>query len=613
MARLRMRFVMVGILLAGLAVVTAGWYWNHVRETGNAEEVPHAASRELPRPAPSEFVGSDACADCHDEIHSHYSRHPMALTFTALPDETEKDKPDTASFDPGGHCRYRVERTAEGWNHTEEVHAPDGSLLAQQTVAIEYAIGSGTRGRSYVLRRGDRLSQSPISWFTSTRKFDLSPGYEPDPSLRFRRTIGDGCLSCHAGRASDLPGTDQRFGTPIVLEAAIGCERCHGPGRKHVEAREVADPPANAPDPTIVNPKRLSIEQQEALCYQCHLASSLRIARYGCNDWSFQPGQRLEEVFTTFLDLEKTLSKPRKVVSHVSQMLASRCYVESGKKLQCGTCHDAHAMPDEKTKGAWYRSRCLTCHTTQSCSIEEPVRRTRVANDDCTACHMAKLTEQDVAHVAQTDHRILRAADQEIAIPPWRTDYGLTFFNDCDKGLPDWELQRALGLALAAKQRREFDPEMARTAAELLRKVLPYVPDDSSLLGALSDVETRLKQTEAALTHARRGLELSPDNEYLLGSMVSALFSVGMYHQAIPYCDHLIELDPANASVHLTKAMLLKGLDRVEEGLRAGERAVEVNPRYLEARQWLAQAYTQAGRPSDAARHIEFLRRYMGR
>ncbi len=593
---------------AGVAV-----YW-YAPQGGKVEaEVKPAASRERPRPPASEFVGSARCADCHDEIHAHYSKHPMAHTLAALPDPREADKPDRASFDPGGRCVYEVVRTASGWDHTEIIRGTDGAELARRTLPVHYAIGSGIRGRSYLIELGDRLLQSPISWFTSIQKFALSPGYEPDGPLGFRRNVVDGCLACHSGRAADLPGTDQRYGKPIVLEASIGCERCHGPGRQHVAAREQSDPEPGKPDPTIINPKHLSNAQQEAICYQCHLSSGLRIARYGCNEWSFQPGQKLEDVLTIFIQVEEGISKPSKVVSHVSQMLASRCYIESGKKLQCTTCHDAHAVPEASEKAAWYRSKCLTCHTSDACSVEEPVRRTEHPDDNCTACHMPKLTEQDVAHVAQTDHRIIRRKGQQVAVPPWRTEYGFTFFNNAQEGLPEWEIDRALGLALASKMRREFDPDKAQQAKKHLQRALPHVPDDYRVLGELAELDVRLGDTETAFDLLQRGLKRYPENEYLVSSMVTALYRVGMYFQALPYCDRLAKLDPTNDTIYLTKAMLLHGLDRTKEALALGEHTIKLNPRNLQARQWLVKTYLEAGRPADAQRHIEFLRRFAGR
>ena len=537
----------------------------------------------------------------------------MAQTLAALPDPREADKPDHASFDPGGRCVYEVARTESGWEHTEIVRAADGRELARRTFPIRYAIGSGIRGRSYLIQRNDRLFQSPISWFTSIGEFALSPGYHPDGPLGFRRTVDDGCLSCHSGRAADRRGTDQRFGKPIVLEAAIGCERCHGPGRRHVVAREASDPEPGKPDPTIVNPKYLTRSQQEAICYQCHLSSGLRIARYGCNEWSFQPGQELEDVLTVFIEVEEGISKPSKVVSHVSQMLASRCYIESGEKLQCATCHDAHAVPQASEKARWYRSRCLTCHTADACSVEEPVRRTTHPDDNCTACHMPKLTEQDVAHVAQTDHRIVRRKGQNVEVPPWRTEFGLTFFNHADQRLPQWELDRALGVALSLKMHRESRFDHLREAEVLLERALPHVPDDHYVLEELARVKARLGDPHGALELLRRGLKRYPDNEYLISSMIMTLHDVGMFFEALPYCEQLKQLDPTNDAIRLSQAMLLHGLNRIDDALPLAEEAVKLNPRNLQARQWLVRTYLEAGRPADAQRHIEFLRGFLGR
>ena len=57
-------------------------------------------------------------------------------------------------------------------------------------------------------------------------------------------------VACHAGRMNPIPQERNRFDEKKPFhELAIGCERCHGPGKKHIHfheeniaARDTVDP-----------------------------------------------------------------------------------------------------------------------------------------------------------------------------------------------------------------------------------------------------------------------------------------------------------------------------------------------------------------------------------
>ena len=123
----------------------------------------------------------------------------------------------------------------------EEIDAA-GKLVYEQSVEVQYAVGSGTNARTYLIDRGGIMFESPITWYAEKRIWDLSPGYHENPSQRFNRRIPDGCIQCHAGHAAPTgDGTSNRFEEQPFLELGIGCERCHGPGKRHVEKLEADD------------------------------------------------------------------------------------------------------------------------------------------------------------------------------------------------------------------------------------------------------------------------------------------------------------------------------------------------------------------------------------
>src|SRR5262249_5754406 len=156
-----------------------------------------------------------------------------------------------------------------------------------------YTMGSGARGRSYLVHRDGFLFQSPISWYSQQERWDLSPGYTGDPL--FDRPLSTPCLFCHCNDARPVAGTNNRYEQPLFRFHAIGCERCHGPGEQHVQSSDRLD---------IVNPARLDPALREAVCEQCHLQGEAKVMRRGRETpFDYRPGLPLDEVWSVFLRL----------------------------------------------------------------------------------------------------------------------------------------------------------------------------------------------------------------------------------------------------------------------------------------------------------------------
>src|SRR5205823_5461429 len=149
---------------------------------------------------------------------------------------------------------------------------PDGRPLLDFRIEAHYAIGAGGRGRSYLTDRDGYLFQTAISWYAEKGIWDRSPGF--DAELLPGRPVREACLFCHANHAVPRDGAENHYDQPFAAGHAIGCERCHGPGEKHVLAGGAL---VNGIDPTIVNPRKLSHALREAVCQQCHLEGEGRV------------------------------------------------------------------------------------------------------------------------------------------------------------------------------------------------------------------------------------------------------------------------------------------------------------------------------------------------
>ena len=120
----------------------------------------------------------------------------------------EKFDTDRLRFTDGQRT-YQIERRDGELIHHEVMFDDDGGVLYDQAESVQYVIGSGVKGHSFLMKRGELLFESPITWYSQTDTWGLSPGYPPEEHYRFQRRVGDTCLSCHSGRPAAIDGHDR--------------------------------------------------------------------------------------------------------------------------------------------------------------------------------------------------------------------------------------------------------------------------------------------------------------------------------------------------------------------------------------------------------------------
>ncbi len=235
------------------------------------------------------YVGDAACARCHREIAEAYSSHPMGRSLAPIGGAAEGARIGADAglpFESKG-VQYNVERREGRVFHKATWRGTDGGVLGEIEAEVRYALGSGTRGITFLIERDGSLFQSPIAWFAHQGRWDISPGYrEFTTHPNFERPIQPGCLFCHANQFRPVQGTLNRYEVPIFQGHAIGCERCHGPGALHVNRNE----PSDQTDLTIVNPANLTPTLRDSVCQQCHLQGTFRFTRAGREAARLPPG-----------------------------------------------------------------------------------------------------------------------------------------------------------------------------------------------------------------------------------------------------------------------------------------------------------------------------------
>jgi tetratricopeptide (TPR) repeat protein len=162
------------------------------------------------------------------------------------------------------------------------------------------------------------------------------------------------------------------------------------------------------------------------------------------------------------------------------------------------SCHDPHYSPPAEERTAFYRSKCLACHTGARYAASH-----FNGNPDCTSCHMPKGKVDKVPHIAWTDHRIRQNPGPIEAPEPLRADRQLIPFfrenaNQRDLALAYYDL--VLGGNVLETDR----------AWTLLSAVEKSNPHDLPVLTALGYLAQTRGTNSLAMDLYREALKIDP-------------------------------------------------------------------------------------------------------
>jgi len=369
------------------------------------------------------YVSSQACVACHPEMHAswHASYH-RTMTQVATPKTVHGDFANT-ELELDGH-RYRLQqRGDEFW--VEDTHA--GYTTNNR---VELVTGSH---HMQVFWYGTGLSrtlgQFPFFYLLQEQQWvPRDAAFVAPPSEHQTGTDGRWhkvCIRCHTTqgrpRKKGLLAADSR-----VAEFGIACEACHGPAEEHIRLnrnplRRYALHWTDQPDPSIVNPARLSSHLSTQVCGHCHSYSLLENAqarrRYNSEGFQFRPGDELEEsgrILVRF-DPEEDLKGPPDIrrtfwddgmvrVSgrEYNGLLETPCFQRGD--LSCLSCHTLHKSPDDpRSLRSWANDQlsagmegngaCLQCH--EAARFDTPAHSHHSpgsSGSQCYNCHMPHTT-----------------------------------------------------------------------------------------------------------------------------------------------------------------------------------------------------------------------------
>ena len=323
----------------------------------------------------------------------------------------------------------------------------------------------------------------------------------------------------------------------------------------------------------------------------------------GRHDEDYRPGLPFQH-FWTVLERPSDLGENR-FVGQFEQMHQSRCFKASQGRLGCISCHDPHRLPAPEENSAYFRDRCLECHSDRGCSLPATVRTEQGQADDCVACHMPRLANSDIIHVAETNHRIPRRADETkpTVTPNGDSDGNLrpwvNFHRDLMNERELYEAERDVGVAVCLD-----GPMGAAAALPALEDALAVWPEDVPGWEAKGYALGLLHRDQDGLAAFREALALEPNRESALTGAAYSAAHAGRTDDAITYWQRAVALSPWRAEYRAELASAYFQGRNWHAAMAACREALRTNPANLGVRKLLVRSLLRLG--DQPAARIEF-------
>lgn len=553
----------------------------------------------------SGYADDAVCGSCHADRAKTYQGVGMSHAF---------DRPRASNLiedfhaPPYFHERSRqyfeMRRRGEQLVFRRWQLAADGAPIHVFEQVVDWILGSGNHARTYLYRTpGGELYQLPISWYSQTRQWRMAPGYDRADHDGVTRRVRNECMFCHnaypAMSAEPLSyWRAQNF--PPQLPEGLGCQRCHGPGAKHVQTKSRAD---------IVNPARLSTKLRNDICYECHMQPTVilpALRRFGRDIYSFRPGEPLDQ-YSVRVDIDEA-EMPRgerfEINHHPYRLEQSRCFKESEGRLSCLTCHDPHV---KITDAAHFRKACLSCHA-----------QAHRASEDCTSCHMPKRRTQDVVHVVMTDHFIRRMpGGAELLAKRDEREPNIDRVETNDELYSTVALVRATGGASAASVKKleelmsarkpeELEPWLDLASAQLRQRRWAELEKTTSVILAREPKQELALEWRALATAALTGNTKDAIRVLKTLQRPEAAFNAGVLlgrtPEAIEQFERVLAQRPNLAAAWTRLGEAKRECGDTSGAIDAFRRALEIEPANARAQQGIVDALRAMGDVEEAER-----------
>jgi len=365
-----------------------------------------------------EFVGSQVCANCHQQEFDewkqshHFQSMREAGRETVLADFNELEK-----VEHGVNYRFYTDQEGENLSYWVMVQEPDEQ---EQHFQISYTFGYQPLQQYMVELADGHVQVLNMAWDSRPQAdggqnwFHLRPDEEmtTDNIFHWRRHYQNWngrCADCHStGLEKNYDVASHSFNTQWA-EINVACEACHGQGSQHVElVQQDAINPDNLGFVTTEHPSfnwQFSEGQEIAspvvgestqsneidMCGRCHSLRSNLVEHASGSSYHDEYRLQVVDEVNYFADgqiLEETFV--------LGSFLQSKMHANG---VTCADCHNPHTG-NVLVEG---NGLCLQCHAATSYDTVAHHEHTMGTDGaQCISCHMPDRTYMQVD--ARRDH-----------------------------------------------------------------------------------------------------------------------------------------------------------------------------------------------------------------
>ena len=601
-----------------------------------AFEIPHAVNPG--------YVGYQQCTECHAarvkecEPTSHFQtcRVPTAERIPAA--FTSGNPAERMLKLPNSDVVFEMyERSGKYFQKASRVGETVGT---ESTIDLAYGAKS-ISDEVYLSWHADgSMWELPAAWVYANNCWGAA-AFDRRQGGDFARLLTVRCFECHTTWFQHVPGTVGTYRRDELL-LGVTCERCHGPGREHIDFHRKN--PEEKKAHSIVYPGGLERERLIEVCTQCHSNS----VNHKGPALSFRPGEKLEDHYRT---IYPKYNETDRVANQIAPLRDSKCFQHS--EMTCITCHDPH-LTGQAPHGLTFKETCLQCHPPEACKQRE--KNPPEVADKCVACHMRQYAKINVNFTQADDAFVppLRRVNHQIQIDPIANDEVLlgwyrTQEDDQSRQLSSqletrllehWRAQgkqhakqgRFVAAVSAMReslrihpnleesqkslqqyilQQQQLDELRAQASAmrstnveksvELFLKVISIRPDDAGAQGRLGTLYAQLGEREKAVSYLKQVAELDPDDQYGLSMLGWLSYLDKNFEDAAEYYRRADAIEPYSSKINFLWGSSLARIGRNEDAVERLQDSIKSDPKNLDAMRELIDVKMRLNEPQAAA------------